>query len=299
MEGKQLGYFGEVGGKNHEKVLLKLSYERKEVPVMDNSIHNSENALRSEHEYNESSMLATRIDGIIRKRSSSLTAQNEDRFLQQSKCSEQSNNPVQNNQNIAIIMDSNRRDINFNKLFPNAKVNIYPCGTAKWARKLVEETDFKNPSDVIFHLGTNDLETLSPSHFVEDIKQVASIVETKYKCKVFISEILPRGDTFHEKVATTNRLLKQLPWHLVSHDKISPEHLHDTKHLNRFVKQNDVFSGSQLLSIDFYQTMYNKVPHKTRLTYFNYPTKKIHSKRHRYVDDFKHHNHYNNQQTLV
>ena len=177
MEGKQLGYFGEVGGKNHEKVLLKLSYERKEVPVMDNSIHNSENALRSEHEYNESSMLATRIDGIIRKRNSSLTAQNEDRFMQQSKSSEQSNNPVPNNQNIAIIMDSNRRDINFNKLFPNAKVNIYPCGTAKWARKLVDETDFKNPSDVIFHLGTNDLETLPPSHFVEDIKQVASIVK--------------------------------------------------------------------------------------------------------------------------
>ena len=130
------------------------------------------------------------------------------------------------------------------------------------------DTDLKNPTKII-HLGTNDLESKSPSQFVDVLKEVVSALENKYKCEVIISEVHPRADNLQCKVIATKRLLRQLQSKLIPHWNINAEDLHDHKHLNRFAQSNGKYSGVQLFAIDLYKAIYGSYPQDSSLTFFH------------------------------
>ena len=163
--------------------------------------------------------------------------------------------------NITIIMDSNRRNINFKKLFPTSTVTINPCGTIDWAKNHVTRNGLNSPTHVILHLGTNDAETKSADEILESMKHLIHIIKEKYKCTVFVSTILPRNDQFNDTVNCANDLFKKACiTNLIKHDRIGKEHLHDLKHLNRYALSSGQLSGCQLLAQDFYSALYGVYP---------------------------------------
>ena len=60
---------------------------------------------------------------------------------------------------IAIYMDSNSKFINFHKLFPNHQIIFSRCGTIQSARETITRQRLYGVTDVILHVGTNDIET--------------------------------------------------------------------------------------------------------------------------------------------
>ena len=63
---------------------------------------------------------------------------------------------------ILVLMDSNRRDINFENLFCKDKVQVMACGTVEHAAKVVKDKLRSLPKTVLIHLRTNDLNKMSP-----------------------------------------------------------------------------------------------------------------------------------------
>ena len=53
-------------------------------------------------------------------------------------------------------MDSNRKSIDFQWLFPDYEVTVLPTGTVDWVQK--GASSISNPDIIILHVGTNDLD---------------------------------------------------------------------------------------------------------------------------------------------
>ena len=87
----------------------------------------------------------------------------------------------------------------------------------------------KNPDYVIFHVGTNDLNSeLPPERIAKSIIDVAKNTKSDSRI-VSISGIVPRNDDFNIKATEFNKEL------FLSHSNINPKiHLNKSKlHLNR------------------------------------------------------------------
>jgi hypothetical protein len=107
-------------------------------------------------------------------------------------------------------------------------------------------------------LGTNDIETLSPQQCADGIISLAADIQQQYKCNVFVSEILPRGD--HQSgVDIANDILRRAG-PTIRHPDIAIQHLYDKKHLDRYRTGNNPLTGTQLLAKDVYRAMRNCDP---------------------------------------
>ena len=102
----------------------------------------------------------------------------------------------QNEKNIVIIMDSNRKFINFNQLpggnLKKGKVIVIPCSSITSAEKILESHQIGNPTKILLRTGINDIENTEPENIPKDLVQVAEKFEAKYKCQVYTSDITPR-----------------------------------------------------------------------------------------------------------
>jgi hypothetical protein len=132
-----------------------------------------------------------------------------------------------------ILMDSNSKHINFNKLFNNAKV--IRCSTSEHA-----ETQVKNlhrPKTVILHCGVNDIGNRKDIYDIANcLGRTARYAAQNYGAIVFISEITPFTQN-QKLVDAANRAIRQVAKGLpemikaIPHPHLSTASLRDDRHL--------------------------------------------------------------------
>lgn len=163
------------------------------------------------------------------------------------------------NSGIAVLMDSNRRHMGFQKLFPNDQVRVYPCGTVSYAFQKI--SNITQPRLVIIHLGTNDLESCSPQEVHQNILRLKDTIESKFHCRTLVSSLLPRNDSLDQSVRVCNSLLhSSIPEVLIEHKNIRQEHLHDKKHLSFNPISYGSPSGCQLLAQNLFAAVHGSPP---------------------------------------
>ena len=169
---------------------------------------------------------------------------------------------------LTVLMDSNRRHIDFHALCTDAEIQVNRCGTAADARNLIEQHHIGCPTDILLHVGINDLESNQPMSVAADIEDVALRASERFpNCTVHVSLIPPRSDELrHEVIATNNLLRKAFKGNspnvkIIDHKDISEDHLYDKKHLRLKRINGQALSGTQLLAKNFYKSIYSMNPY--------------------------------------
>ena len=169
---------------------------------------------------------------------------------------------------IVMLMDSNRKNIDFTRLFPRADVEVRACSSIPAANKMLQMGfQQQSPTDIIIHVGTNDLDVMSAEAVSEGLQNLAVNASQKYRsARVHISTLLPRKDEIQARVVKVNRsapaeIRQKVPGaHTILHAEINQKHLCDDKHLDRYMRDNARFSGTQLFSINLFRSVYGEDP---------------------------------------
>ena len=161
-----------------------------------------------------------------------------------------------------LIMDSNRKFIDFRKLLKSENIKVIPCGNISKAEE-IDTQKFNCPKNIILHVGVNDVDVMFPEILVDRLTKVASWYKRIFpSSNVFISGITPRKGSTQASVAAVNSLLinnvRNSEIHYISHNNLNPSHLHDDRNLRRNKLQNEAFSGLQMLCKNFYECFYNE-----------------------------------------
>ncbi|XP_048116554.1 platelet-activating factor acetylhydrolase IB subunit beta homolog [Alosa alosa] len=141
-------------------------------------------------------------------------------------------------QHIAILMDSNRRFLDLQRLFPKHKVTVRPCSTTEHAQQLLRKDALGNPQCIIIHTGTNDLHTLGAAT-TEALMKVAEKASREFPAShIVILTLLPRRDTTPHVInginAEISRRCATLPnVHLAHNPTISLRDMYDGIHLHQ------------------------------------------------------------------
>ena len=166
-------------------------------------------------------------------------------------------------QKIVMLMDSNRRHIDFHTLCPETEIVMMRCGVAPDVANAIEQ-NLGSPTNVIIHVGTNDVEHAEPALVAERITGVARRASERFgAAAVSVSLIPPRSDKLNEAVTEVNERLRTTDWQgikLIEHKDIETRHLHDSKHLSRSRLEGERLTGTQYLARDFYHAIYGKFP---------------------------------------
>ena len=146
------------------------------------------------------------------------------------------------NSSIIVLMDSNRKFIDKNKLFPNEKALILACPTIERGREILQQTKFVDQHTIIIHTGVNDLENCSPQEVSNKFCELLlSYKTTSPTVKIIASSITPRKDHLNTAVKRANELIRNE----IKKDQVKDiilidnanldkqELLFDAKHLNR------------------------------------------------------------------
>ena len=111
-------------------------------------------------------------------------------------------------------MDSNQKHINFLKLFGKHKTKVWTrrIYTLKQALDWFDTTEQQprvGPTDIVIHLGTNNIDRCSPEQIVSMINELIEAASQSFpQAKVHVSELLPRKSAeFNRKVEETNKRL--------------------------------------------------------------------------------------------
>ena len=105
-------------------------------------------------------------------------------------------------------MDSNRKFICFKKQI--ASIITIPCGNINKARNILKSRDISNPSKILLHVGINDIDNEHPEDIVYKLRLLAEEYKEKFKCEVFLLDITPRKDPYHQDVEIINNNLNSL-----------------------------------------------------------------------------------------
>lgn len=145
--------------------------------------------------------------------------------------------PPEPDPDILLLIDSNGKFLDPQKLFPHQKVSAKRCSTTGHAHQIIR--DFPGqPSCVIIHTGTNDLHSLR-NNTADAVRKMAETTSKKFpESRIVISTLLPRHDTpphiIHNINTEISRRCSSLPnVHLVHHHHIGLHHLYDGLHLHR------------------------------------------------------------------
>ena len=109
--------------------------------------------------------------------------------------------------------------------------------TIEKATQVLNSNDLGNPSHIILHAATNDLDTMNANQCCNKMQSLMKLASEKYpSSKIIIPSLVVRGDNKEQLRKELNgRLGTQCaPYpniHLVNNDDISGDCLHDAKHL--------------------------------------------------------------------
>ena len=120
-------------------------------------------------------------------------------------------------------------------------VKTFPGAKTEHMIHYVKPTLNKQPSQLIIHVGTNDLSSKSPTKIVKSISVPGDAIKTEDpKTNLTVSEVITRNDeeVLADKVNLVNEhldtLCTQRNWGLISHKNSKSIHLNGSgKHLNR------------------------------------------------------------------
>ena len=144
---------------------------------------------------------------------------------------------------IVLLMDSNRRFIDTNRLFPGKKVLTIPCGSITAAFDIIDNPYFKGMDALFIHTGVNDVENdlLDAKTIADHLTKVVLNAREKFpETKLFLSEVTPRSDSLNEKILKINSLLINCLFNisnlkLVIHSNLADQiYFYDDKHFNRY-----------------------------------------------------------------
>ena len=171
----------------------------------------------------------------------------------------------ENEKNMVVIMDSNRKFINFNQLLggnlKKGKLIVIPCSNITSAEKILESHQIYNPSRILLQIGINDIDNTDPENVAKD--QVAEKFKAKYKCQVYISDLTLRKDDLQDAVKEVNtlivnKLINNAELIRVDNSNINTNHLYDIRHLKRIKDSRQSLSGVQPLNMNIFQTLFQK-----------------------------------------
>ena len=159
-------------------------------------------------------------------------------------------------QRLTVLMDSNRRFIDFKNLFKNKEIVVIPCGSVEVANDILNVRNIDS-DEVLLHIGINDLEIKEPPIVSKEIAEVVKRLSDKCS-KVFVSMITIRKDHLDKNVEMANALLKldlqaieNQEIILIDHKSITSNgELYDKKHLSKKWVGNEL-SGVEKLCLDF------------------------------------------------
>ena len=169
---------------------------------------------------------------------------------------------------IVVLIDSNRNNIDFHDLFPDAAgVEVKACSNIPSAHNTVQRAAFGcDPTDVIIHVGTNDSDVGTPQGVADSLCRLANAAARSTGARVHLSQLTPRSDDLRTNVHETNKILSSqaCQWssdvRMVTHESLKEQHLRDAKHLNRYRVGSDEFSGTQIFSAELYKSVNGNYP---------------------------------------
>ena len=109
---------------------------------------------------------------------------------------------------IILVMDSNKKFLDKNKLFPEEKVYIVVCPTIDKGHEILQQTNFVE-NHTIIQTSVNNVKTRSAEEGSGKFCKLLSSYKTSYPTtKIIASGITPRKDKFFVAVRTANQLIR-------------------------------------------------------------------------------------------
>ena len=137
-------------------------------------------------------------------------------------------------------MDSNRKVINFSRLWKANEPKCLNTATLSDVYTAIQNTDMNSITCLLIHCGTNDIEMNSVESVFQRYIELVSIIKSKFKGTIIISELLLWNDKFDRSAEDLNNQLKE---HYEADNAVLVVHhknirrqgisvLRDQKHLN-------------------------------------------------------------------
>ena len=151
-------------------------------------------------------------------------------------------------------MCSNKKFIDFRELLSNetedgVQIASIPFGNVRKAETLMNSPKIADTSKIIIHVGMNDIDNQYPESITDKLVSIAKKFQEKFKCKIYLSDITPQNDHFQGHVQAVKQTLASSKNNIqeVSHSNLSPNYLHDDRHLKRNRSAGEMILGVELL----------------------------------------------------
>ena len=111
---------------------------------------------------------------------------------------------------IVVLIDSNGKYLQKNKLFPNENVYMIRCPTIEKASQILHNPNIYGQHTIILHTGINNTEYNSAEDITENLTQLLSFCKETYtNTKIYLSGLTPRKDELNMAVIRTNQLIRK------------------------------------------------------------------------------------------
>ena len=143
---------------------------------------------------------------------------------------------------ILICMDSNRKYVDFRKLWTLKGSKRVNSETINELEKYINNNDIKSLNNILINVGMNDIDSKSGIEVFDHLKGLTIKVRSQFPCiNIIVSEVTPRADNRDSEVIICNDLLKQYisqekNMHLAVHDNLRHSDYSlfcDKKHLKK------------------------------------------------------------------
>ena len=112
---------------------------------------------------------------------------------------------------IIMCFDSNRKFLNFRKLWTLDGSERRKCSTLTSVRSAIENETAKNVEYFLISVGTNDIDTKDPKTIYNEYVEIINLLRRKYSgIKIIISGLPPRKYNKDKEVIELNKLLRNL-----------------------------------------------------------------------------------------
>ena len=164
-------------------------------------------------------------------------------------------------------MDSNRKFIDFRELLSSetedgGQIVVIPCGNARKAETLMDSPKIKDPSKILIYVGVNDIDDQYPEDITNNLVSTAKKFQEKFKYKVYLSNIKPQNNHFQGHVQAVNQMMayktSKSNIQKVSQNNLSPNYLHDDRHLKRNRSAGEMISRVELLCSNTHRALIGK-----------------------------------------
>ena len=158
---------------------------------------------------------------------------------------------------LTVLMDSNRKFIEFSNLLKDKEVVVIPCGSVDTANNILRSKNIKS-DEILLHIGVNDVEVKEPNVVFKEMANLARRLLENNCRKLYLSMVTTRKDHLSKSVGMVNTLIRQeLSAEIqnqliviIDHPNITSHKLHDKKHLSKNWTGDEI-SGVEELCVDF------------------------------------------------